>query len=378
MKKIVIFTCIGGHTSISQSLQDYLKDSYNVKVVNIFLDTLWPIDPIRLCTFGLYTSEDFYRFMLQQQLFRFFNVNYKVSYYYFNMLSPIMSFLIKRTMQQEKADAVISLIPFFNRHILIIAEQLNIPFLLSPTDMDIEIFLYKMAPITYNKFHLAITLDDSTIQNVIKPLSLNSSRVHITGAALKEGFFKTCDIEAIKKDLHIPHNRPVILLLMGSLGSNATLNFARKLATITTIPFHLIIVMGQHAKLYKDISAIPFGPNISTSLFAFTPLIPELMAISSLLITKAGGITMCEALYKNLPTFLDATGAVLAWEQINQQFMSKHKFSAIIHNLDELPSMVINFLSNKQIADAYKERMMQLPKKHGGENIKKVLQMCIK
>lgn len=378
MKKIVIFTCIGGHTVVSQALADHLQKTYTVSVKNIFQDVLWSIDPVKIITCGFASSEDGYSLCIHRRWYSFMNKTYKNFIQYADFRKKRVKKLFKNSLIKEQADLIISVIPFFNNYFLEIAEELNIPFILMPTDIDAKTFIYNLPEITYPKFHLAIALDSPEIQEEVSRLKLSPDQIHVTGAALKEAFFKKHDPVAIKQRFAIPENKPVILLLMGSQGSLTIIDFIKQLKTISNIPFHLIVVLGKNASQYKKLSGFQFDPLVSTTFFGFTPLIPELMSISSLLITKSGGISICEALYMNLPSLFDATSEVLIWEQLNQTFMQKNRFGTSVYHLEELSEMVKAFLTTqKDILSYYQENMEQFPKKNGAESIKELVDLLL-
>jgi len=378
LKKIVIFTCIGGHTVVSQALSDYLKKKYSVSVKNIFQDILWSIDPIKILTCGLASTEDGYSLCIRRRWYSFMNKTYKNFIKYADLRKNRIKQLFKKAIQEENADLIISVIPFFNKYFLEIAEELNIPFILMPTDIDTKTFIYNLPEINYQKFHFAIALDSPEIKEDIAPLKLHPNQIHITGAALKDAFFIQHDLSAIKKRFNIPENKPIILLLMGSQGSLTTIDFIKELTKIKNIPFHLIIVLGTSSSQYNTVSKFKFDPSVSTTFFGFTPLIPELMSISSLLITKSGGISICEALYMNLPSLFDATSEVLIWEQMNQSFMQKNRFGTSVYHIEELSEMVKAFLTTqKNILHYYQKNMEEFPKKNGSESIQLIVDQLL-
>jgi UDP-N-acetylglucosamine:LPS N-acetylglucosamine transferase len=378
LKKIVIFTCIGGHSVVSQALADHLQKTHTVSVKNIFKDILWSIDPLKIITCGFVSAEDAYSLCIHRRWYSFMNRTYKNFIRYADLRKNKVKKLFKNAIIKEQADIIISVIPFFNNYFLEIAKELEIPFILMPTDIDAKTFVYNLPEVTYSKFRLAIALDSPEIREEIHCLKLLPEQIHVTGAALKEAFFKKHDSAAIKKRFNIPEDKPVILLLMGSQGSLTIIDFIKQLKTIENIPFHLIVVLGTNAHQYTTLSQFKFAPHVSTTFFGFTPLIPELMSISSLLITKSGGISICEALYMNLPSLFDATSEILVWEQLNQAFMQKNRFGTSVYHLEELSEMVRAFLTTqKGILNYYQHNMAQFPKKNGAQGIKELVDQLL-
>jgi UDP-N-acetylglucosamine:LPS N-acetylglucosamine transferase len=374
VKKIVIFTCIGGHNSVSQSLKTYLSNCYDVVVLNFFLDIIGALDPIRWLTGNIWTAEDYYSFCMRNRLHNFLNKTYGKSLTVFGLLHRFIKKRIKKRLLEEKVEILISVIPWFNDYFLSLAEELNITFILMPTDMEIAHFFNNVSTVSYKRFLFLMPFEDATMHAIALKKGVLPTQICISGVPLKEDFFITHNQQDIRIHLAIPQKKPVILLLMGSQGSSAMIDYAKKLASITDVPFHLIMVLGANEKQRSALKKIAFGSLISTTVLGFTDLIPQLMAISTLLITKSGGISISEAIYMNLPALMDATSEVLFWEKANQQFMHENRFGTSVHCLQELPSIIRAFLTNRQdMLEVYKKNMQLFEKKHGALTVKKIL-----
>ena len=97
------------------------------------------------------------------------------------------------------------------------------------------------------------------------------------------------------------------------------------------------------------------------------------MALSDLLITKSGTLSVCEALYMNLPLFLDATSTLLPWERFNHQFVEKNGFGLSIKNFDEVAPLVENLIEHTDELDVYKNNIGKLGKKDFGKEFKALI-----
>lgn len=378
MKKVIILTCIGGHTTISDALKTYLVPSYNVAIKNIFIDILRPIDFVYFFTFGRYNTEDLYSFVLKKQWHSLMNfMLLSIGYPFFELRKKRIHALMLEHIKLEQPDLIISVIPFFNAHAKKIAQTLDIPFILMPTDVDITTFVCNLDRTVYNKFHIALPFAAMAAHKKFKQLCIPEDNTHITGVALKPAFFANHNPEEIKKQFLIPENKPVILLIMGSQGSASLYDFAKELSYIHSTPFHLIMVLGKNESQKQLLDRLKFPKEVTITIFGFTQRIPELMAISDILITKSGGISICEALYMNLPMLLDATSNVLVWERMNQEFVAKNKFGEIVGNLNKLSCLVSRLLHNKKALKNYKDNLNQFPKKNGGLEIKLIVDQYI-
>lgn len=347
---------------------------YDVKVFNFFLDVIGFLDPIRWLTGSLWTAEDYYSFCMRNRLHSFLNKTYGPSLVVFGLLRTIIKKRLKKKLIEEKVDVLISVIPWFNDYFLSVAQELGIDFLLMPTDMEVAHFFNNVPVISYTKFLFLMPFHHADVHALALKKGVLPGQISVSGMPLKEDFFTSHNQEYIKNRLAIPSCKPVILLLMGSQGSSAMIDYAQKIALITDVSFHLIMVLGENGRQRAVLEKVAFGPLVSKTVLGFTDLIPELMAISTLLITKSGGISISEAIYMNLPTLMDATSEVLFWEKANQKFMHENRFGTSVHCLHELPSIVRAFLTTRQdMLEVYKKNMQLFEKKHGALTIKKIL-----
>lgn len=378
MKKIIIFTCHcgGGHTAANDALQHYLTDYYEVHSICIFCQVLQQIDLVKKFTFNCYTLEDFYNFLAKKKWNQFLNLLLRMKYYFLAIKYKKIDHIIFTYLKTHQPHLVISIIPFFNNHILYSAKKLNIPFILFPTDLNPSIFIRNIKKIDYKKFSIAISFNDDAILNLFKEHNIPPQYITTIGFPLKPAFLRPKNKNLLKNRFDIPKNKPVILLLMGSQGASSLYNFTKQLITIN-IPFHLIIVRGKNNLVQKKLNKILFPPHISVTSLGFTKQIPDLLAITDLLITKSGGASVCEALYMNVPLLLDATSTILQWEQFNQDFIVNNNFGEIVKHYHDLPNLVKKYLSNKELLEMIKGNIQSFKKKNGGIEAKKLIEQLL-
>jgi UDP-N-acetylglucosamine:LPS N-acetylglucosamine transferase len=377
MKKILIFSSYGGggHTAVTKALTSYLKDDYEVISTNIFNDVLGCIDPIKKFSFGR-SGEDLYNYLMPRKWYRFLNTYYKIGSFYFNMRHKKVCAMIRLYIEQHNPDMIISVIPIVNNCILEIAQELNIPFLLIPTDLDITTFTQYIKAPSYKKFKIALPFEDQEALQRIAENQISLEYVDITGFIIRPDFFEEKNKINIKSFYQIPQDKPVILLLLGAVGLNDLYIFSKELSKLTS-PAHIIICTGRKESLKDKIERIGFPPHITKTIVGYTERISDLMAVADLFITKSGSVSVCEAIYMNLPMLLDATIQPLAWEQSNHRFIKKYSLGGAIKDHSSISSMIDNILSYKFLP-AFKNNLCQLPKKHGGSEIKKFIEQMLK
>lgn len=378
MKKVVVFSSKGGggHVAVTNALQQYLKDDYSIETNNIFTQVLGPLDFLSRSTGGKISAENIYNICIARKWYSFLNGYHTMGGWFYYLLQTKAQTLIHQYLDEQKPDLIVSVVPLINNIILDVAQKRNIPFLLIPTDLDISSFLTNINQPNYKKFKLAIPFDDHVIQKKISSAKIPDQSCVTTGFLLRPDFFEEKDSAPIKFGYGVPEKKPTILLLLGAVGSCAIYRFVEQLARVQ-YPCHILICIGKQVQLKTKIASIEFPNHISYTIVEFTQRISDLMAISDILITKSGSVSVNEALYMNLPMILDATSNVLKWEQYNHTFITQNNFGKIVKNFNELPDIITDLLLDRTELNSYKDNLINFNKKHGGKQIQKVVQTIL-
>lgn len=374
MKKITVFTSVGGggHLSASNAIKTYLKNEYLVEDVIFIQTALNDLDLMRIVSRGKIKAEDIYNFFMRKKWFRMANM----LYYFGRMLSKRAHKVIRprviKFLQETKTDIFVSVVPIFNNIFLQAAEELNIPFFLVPTDLDATTFVLHIKNPTYAKFHITQAFDDSEIKNIILKSKIKESQIHIAGFPIRPDFFEPKNIPELKRHYNVPENKPVIMLLMGAIGSQESYKYVKELLKIT-VPFHIIICLGKNEHLKAKIEQLERSDYISWSFIGFTDRISDLMAISDLFITKSGSVSVCEGIYMNIPLLLDHTSHSMLWEHFNLEFISKNKFGDVIENYKNIRPLTEKYLLNPELLSATKKRLSSYNKQNFGIRFKELI-----
>jgi len=95
-------------------------------------------------------------------------------------------------------------------------------------------------------------------------------------------------------------DRPVVLVVTGSFGIGPIEEIVKQLHEDYTV----LAVCARNRRLYSRLTARGY-PN--TKVFGFVDFIDDLMAVSSVIVTKPGGLTISELLSMDLiPVFISA------------------------------------------------------------------------
>lgn len=375
-KKILIFSSKGGagHTSVSYALKEYLDESFNIEIINIFDELLHSLDPFKYFTFGRSSGEDFYNFCVQYRWTGIISCLVKFGAWGLIKKQNTIEELILKYIEKTKPNLLISVIPLINFAILNVAQKKNIPFLVVTNDLDTTNYINGISKPTYKKFYYTLSFDDPDLWKKIEPAVIPKEQVKITGFPLRSKFCNSnFDKSSIHKEFDIPENKKKIMLLMGGAGSISTYRYVRTLSRYKD-PIHIIACLGKNENLRSAIEKIVLPSHVSITIVGFTSSIAELMSISDVFITKPGPGSVCEALALKVPMIIDKTNGTLWWELMNITFIEKHQFGDVSYAYKNLNNIIDKYLSNNQYVESIKKKMANFKERNQFEsNIKKLV-----
>ncbi|MGE5544923.1 MAG: MGDG synthase family glycosyltransferase [Bacillota bacterium] len=175
---------------------------------------------------------------------------------------------------------------------------------------------------------------------------INPGRVRITGIPVSSGFERHLNKTEIISSLGLCSDRHTLLIMGGAYGVLNRLKELCKFFANVQWPVQTIVVCGQDEKLYKsldDIVAKALNPIVR---FGFVTNVEELMTAADLIITKAGGLTVSEALTKRLPLVIFRP--IPGQEEENAVFLSKIGAGKVAETQEKLVRIIQSLLEQPQ------------------------------
>jgi processive 1,2-diacylglycerol beta-glucosyltransferase len=144
-------------------------------------------------------------------------------------------------------------------------------------------------------------------------------RVVVTGVPLRPEFAQPADAAAARRRLGLSAARPVVLAMAGSHGDVGRLpDVVRALGRLPG-PVQGLVVAGREGALAERLRGLAAGTSIR--VLGHAADVRTLMAAADLLVTKAGGMTLAEAMASELPMLL--YGSLPGQERRNVGFAAR-------------------------------------------------------
>ncbi len=369
-KKLLILCSNGGngHNAAAGALKAKLESEYDFKVV-------YPIDELQI--WGVKSGESLYNLALKYGWTRSVNV---VSRYLapkvFRTYKNKMEGLITNHIEKEKPNLVISLIPFINYPASEAARKLNIPYLIITTDNDLQTWVHGLQGVSHRQFKVVVGTDLWCSREMLRKRNIPDTAIASLGLPIRPDFLVKRDPENLKSLYKIPQHKPVILIMIGGVGGETTKGYIKSLGTIQ-LGVHFIVCAGRNADLADDLKKMPLHPTNSMTVMGFTDKIPELMALSDLIITKSGTTSVTEALAMQIPILIDCTTPVISWEQANIDLIMHYGVGDFITHFNEAETIVRQFLYDSELRHQMRMSFQKIPKNRFNEEIGSLIQqMC--
>lgn len=335
----------GGHVAASEAIKEALADVYNIEIYNAITDVFQCIDLFSKLTKKKFSSEDSYNFFLKKRFFFMANL-YAIAGKPFMKMNN--SSLVKAAidfLEKKKPKMVFSVIPFFNGALCEACSQLNIPFWIIPTDIELRTFFVglKSEYLKRNLVKLALAFGEQVKQAIDYGFLQDS--IYEVGFPVKKACVKNYsyqDILAIKTSFNIPEYRRVVTITLGAAGTSMFFKIAKEIAKLQFADLEILACAGRDKRSWQKMEAflskiaileqerdntlvykLPSGSRLH--LLGFTKKLPEIMAISDLIVAKTGSLSVNEALHLNKYLLLDHTfnssSRILYWERPNIKFV---------------------------------------------------------
>lgn len=335
--KIMIMTAsVGcGHDRVAKVIEKQLLDKHEnieIKIVD-FIDIFPP-------TMGQFIKGAYLKMVDKAP--NWYNLLYKLTAKsgQKNKVSSIFTYKYKKK--------ICALIRTFNPHMVLFTNPFPL-ILVSQLKRKNKIHTYTASIITDYTAH-SVWLD-STVNsyfvgsNILKKemmdRGINTFKIHVTGIPIDEKFNIPVNREEKMAELELDVNLPTVLIMGGGLGLGPIEEILETTDKIDR-PLQLIVVAGKNESLKYELENRMYNQKHNVKVFGFCSNIHELMECSHLLISKAGGLTMAEAVAKKLPILV--FDPIPGQEVKNAQYFSNIGAAMYLKNLEEVKNAIDELL----------------------------------
>ncbi|MCY8235007.1 MGDG synthase family glycosyltransferase [Priestia endophytica] len=253
----------------------------------------------------IHTFPELYSLIYRSTVYK--NVKNNKRYRLFELL--FLTF-IKKLLKEKKPDFIVCThaLPSYILSYLKEKEELTIPVINVYTDY----FIHQLWGTQHIDYHFVTSLD---MKEFLKQKGIKDEQIFVTGIPVhnkinkqKEPLTEREASSALK-----------ILISGGNLGAGTIEELVKKISTNSKT--HFYVLCGTNRKLYKKLNGLPNDNITPLTYITSKEKMNELYDHIDAIVTKPGGVTVSECLYKRKPIFI--YHALPGQEEINMKTLEK-------------------------------------------------------
>lgn len=351
-KKIIIMTAPfgGGHHSTAQTVAQLIKSQQptaSVKVLDVISDS-WP-------AFGHHSSRAYVNSASKSGGF-WFNAYYQLTDRWPQPLrwlgSATFRRYARRKIREEQPDLIIATFPFLG-HIAAQARDyhdMKVPIVTMVTDAGQVQGIWLCG-----SEDVILTATPDTVEYALRR-GVDAERVKYIGFPVASEFTTAPTRTEARHHLQLDERLFTVLITAGGLGMSQAkvLRLARRLAT-SPIPLQLVFVAGRNETLKRELSRIEFPAHVRTSLFGYTDDMPLLMSACDLVCTKAGWLTINEAVSVKRPLVL--FDAIPGHEEHNAAYVENAHYGIYLSDAERAADYLIKAATDPACLRPYQQSL---------------------
>ena len=198
-----------------------------------------------------------------------------------------------------------------------------------------------------------------------------SEKIKVYGIPVDPKFREKHDKQKIKKDLGFLEDAPTVLIMGGSQGLGAMEEAVRSFLDDPGHDYQLLVVTGSNKKLNARLRRLGRKKKKNNiHVLSYVENIDELMEASDIIVTKAGGMTIAEALVKNLPILI--IDPIPGHERMNADYLVKNGAAVEVEDFSQIHRKVNELFDSVDVLERMRENIKKISRPDSALDIAKL------
>ena len=185
-------------------------------------------------------------------------------------------------------------------------------------------------------------------------------KIHVTGIPIRPQFESPSVDPGLWMKLNLNPDIFTLIIMGGGQGFMPGIEKICQRLSDLSLPMQVIALTGSNKELAQNLEAMAQTSNIPIKVLGYIENIAPLMKASHLLLSKAGGITVFEALAVRLPILLYKP--LPGHEQCNVNFLLENKAAMLAKNQNQAVELIKKAIENPTILEDISRAMAPLSK----------------
>ncbi|MGO4497361.1 glycosyltransferase [Paenibacillus sp. 2RAB27] len=187
------------------------------------------------------------------------------------------------------------------------------------------------------------------VKQALLRYAIPEQRIVVTGIPLRMPFTQTYNREELRDKYGLHRDMPTVLVMGGGHGLIGKSFKSVLQSDDLKTPVQFVFVCGRNEKLKQHLEEELGGSNTHHHVMVtgFVDHVHELMALSDLIVTKPGGLTVSEALALDLPMMLYKP--IPGQEQANAAYLVGIGAAVEVKNAAEMKRQLLEVIANQSV-----------------------------
>ena len=373
MKKILIFYASygGGHLSAANSIKDYLSSNYekiDVELIDCMKYINKPIEKITTTAYNEMAKKAPWAWG------KIYSDSQKGPLAHITTRSnQVFAIKLLRLLREKKPNLIISTHPFGSQMCSYLKRKGKITSKIATILTDFAPHDQWLVGSDYTDYFFVA---HNKMKEYLISKNIPENKIFATGIPISNKFLETFDTSKILNSLSLKENLKTVLFFAGGkfgLGKSRTLEIFNTLVNDFN-NIQVIAISGKNKKMYEEFNQIVKIANKTNfiKLFEFVNNVPELMAVSDVVITKPGGLTTTESLVSGLPMII--INPIPGQEEENAQFLEHSNVGIWLKKQMNITETISNFLSDDEKLKEMKENTKKISNRNSTKDICTILE----
>lgn len=175
---------------------------------------------------------------------------------------------------------------------------------------------------------------------------MKAEQVVATGIPIAQRFSQPIDAVAVRRRYGWRDDLPILLVLGGGFGMGPVAEVLAALDQVSR-PLQAVVVAGRNAELRQSLAGQE--RKHPTDVLGFVTNMQELMSVSSLIISKPGGLTTSEALALRKPLFI--LNPIPGQEAANSDYLLERGAAIKVNRIEDVAARVEELLEGGRLTE---------------------------
>lgn len=191
-------------------------------------------------------------------------------------------------------------------------------------------------------------------------------RITITGLPVDKVFLENFQSGETLRELGLSHSKPVVAVMGGSRGWGIRLSDIKALLA-SSFDVQIAVIVGKNPELARRLQALARSHPKNLKIFSLWSNldVAKIFSVAKLLITKPGGLTIAQALVKNLPMVL--VNPLPTMEEMNQDYLVRAGAAVAAKTSAQARQWVERLLADKKFYQEIQDGQKKLARLNAGE-----------